>query len=359
MAQFRETVYQESAPRVGADEGVLYGVKVLGENSRNKRRYAPQGMREAIALYNGAKSYIDHPGADRLSEDRKFSDWAGVFQNARYEEGRGIFADLHLRKTGEHFEGILEAAQKFPTAVGFSHVAEGESRVDGDTEIVESIREVFSVDLVTDPATTAGFFESRRKPKTLKTAIESLPDGTVRKRLIEMADLGQLDGSLPMDGDDKPTDPLTQMGGLVKELIRMLGETLKALAAKQDAPPPVPPAAPHEALEDDMAQETKEQDKAAFESLKKEHAAIMAERDKLLQENAALQAKVLLLESGREASAVRVKALAEAAEADRAALLESWPQLEAGERPLRSPAAISESAASPARVRERFAALLK
>ena len=70
--------------------------------------------------------------------------------------------------------------------------------------------------------------------------------------------------------------------------------------------------------------------KAAFESLQRE--------------NAELKARTLLLESGREATDIRIKALSrETDEKGRKELLESWPALEEGERPVRSPAALLES----------------
>lgn len=329
MAKFSETVFQSSAPRVDADAGVLYGVKLIGLESRNNRRYKSEGLSSAVSLYEGRKIYVDHPDPSNAG-DRSLRDWAGTIQKARFEPD-GIYGDVKLRKAGEYFEGIIEAATEFPKDVGFSHVAEGNSHFEGDTEIVESIREVFSVDLVTDPATTAGFFESHRKPKprTVKAAIESLPDSPTRTKLIEMVGSGQIPGDLSIDAD-APIDPVSHMAVIINELIKQLGEALNALAMKKDAPPPVPAAPP--APEEDMAeQDKKQQDEkaAAFESLQRE--------------NAELKAKSLLLESGREASQARIKALAGAAEADQKELLESWPVLAEGERPARSPAALVES----------------
>lgn len=324
MANLRETVYLESAPSVDAEAGVLRGVKLLGMESRNKRRYKREGMQKAVSLYEGLKIYVDHPKRDDVGAERKMKDWAGVITKARFESD-GIYGDVKLRKESEHFRGIIEAATEFPKAVGFSHVADGDSDYEGDTEIVESIRKVFSVDLVTDPATTSGFFESTR-PKTVKLLVESLPDGPARKRLVEMMGAGLLDGGMPMD--DQPADPLAS---LCQELIRMLGDTLKALASKEPVTvtPPAPPAP-----EDEMDKEKE----AAFESLQKEHAELKESAGKLTSENAELKAKALLLESGREATPVRVKALAAADEADHKALLESWPLLEGSiERPDRSP----------------------
>jgi hypothetical protein len=352
MAKLNETVYLESAASVDAEAGVLRGVKLLGMESRNRRRYKREGMVSAVPLYEGLKIYVDHPKRSDGDGDRSMKDWAGIITKARFESD-GIYGDVKLRKESEHFRGIIEAATDFPTAVGFSHVADGESDWEGETEIVESIRKVFSVDLVTDPATTGGFFESTSKPKkrTVKSAVESLPEGPIRKRLVEMVDAGYIDGSLTMDGDDKPTDPLTQMSAIVNELIAMLGETMKALAMKKDTPAPAPVVVPE-----------KTNDEApTMESLQKENAALKEANAKLLTENSELVAKAMLLESGREASPIRVKSLASAAEADRKELLESWDAAGDGERPARSPALIESGVtdASPERIKETFAAMAR
>lgn len=353
MARIVETVFPENAPRVDAEAGVLYGVKLLGEVSKNGRRYKPEAMKAAVPKYEGLKSYVDHPEQKNLSEDRKFKDWSGVFRNVRYESGKGIFADQHLLKTGDYFEGIVEAAQKFPTSVGYSHVADGQSRMEGAEEIIESITDVFSVDLVTDPATTAGFFESKRKTQTVKHAIESLPEGTQKKRLMEMIDAGYIDGGMSM-GEEKSDDPHTQMFSVVNKVVDALVKMVADLtAAKAAIEAPVPaPAIPPPPIEDDAMSDTetetdpfapaddntgddptKKLDPKAFESLRRE--------------NAQLKARTLLLESGRDATPARIKALANVAdEAERTELLESWPQLEAAERPVRSPALVESTVAA-------------
>jgi hypothetical protein len=362
--KFTETTYQESIERVDAEQGILYGVKVLGENSRNKRKYVAKGMKDAAGKYEGVKSYVDHPERERIAEDRKFSAWSGVFRNPRYVEGKGIFADLHLRQKGEHFEGIIEAAQKFPTAVGFSHVAEGESHLDGETEIVESIKEVFSVDLVTDPATTAGFFESKQ-PHALREAAALLPeDHPVRKQLLEMMDAGYMDGGFNLGGDKEPaaTDPVSQLTSILRDTIAALADSLKALA-KASKPDPVlaapgaeklpgekPPGgetAPEDSEEEDEEMSPEDKEKiAAFESTKRE--------------NAELKAKTLLLESGREASDIRVKALANCADdKEQRDLLESWPKLEQAGRPARSPAVMESANDFPRDNTKKFAASLR
>jgi len=361
MARILETVYQESAPRV--EGGVIYGAKLIGLSSRNGRRYEGKALEDAAALYEGRKVYIDHPTPENANADRKFNDWAGVIENVKYRQGDGLYGDVVLRQESSYFKGIVEAASnpKFHKNCGFSHVAEGESRLDGETEIIESIKEVFSVDLVTDPASTTGVYESRRKakPKTVKDAVECLPTGATRTKLIEMMDSGYLDGQLSMDTEKEPTDPLTQMSSLVKELIRMLGETLKALAMKKDTPAPAAPAA-NPADTDPFADPTTGVDDDTQATPEDEAKKKPSPFESLQRENAELKAKTLLLESGRQATPARIKALAATADAEQRELLESWPELEPGERPVRSPALIEGGeVATPEHIRERFASLLK
>ncbi len=353
IKHIEETVYPDSPTPVV--DGIIKGAKLLGLNSRNGRRYEGAALEKAKSLYEGRKVYVDHPRRDDQGGDRKFNDFAGVIENVTFRKGDGLYGDVVLRQESSHFKGIVEVASnpKFQKSCGFSHVADGESRLDGDTEIIESIREVFSVDLVTDPATTAGFFESKRTKKTLRSAIESLPTAEpVRKRLIEMADAGMLDGNMPMDDGDEPDsadDDDTPLVAVLKQVIDALTETLRnlSMAANQPAPAPAAPAVHVMAP-------------PAAPAAPPAPAAKPAGMESLQAELAAEKAKNLLLESGREATPVRIKALASVTdEAERTELLESWPVLESadGLRPVRSPAAIEAADASPERIKESFAAL--
>lgn len=367
VAKLLETVYQESIEKVDAQNGVLYGVKLLGENSRNKRRYSKEAMKRAVSKYDEVNSYVDHPDRERLSEDRKFQAWSGVFRSPRYVEGKGIFADLHLRQKGAYFEGIIEAAQKFPTALGFSHIAEGESTLDGETEIIESIREVFSVDLVMDPATTAGIFESRQHDH-LREAVEALPEYEGRELLVEILDNSYMRDGMGF-GADKPTDPVGQLTALVGQLTAALADALKSIAKANSSaskPAPTPPGNPNQPP-GNPSSPGKEAD--PFEDQPAEEEEDMSDDDKqklanyesLERTNRELQAKNLLLESGRQATTVRVKALANCeSEGERTELLESWPKTETTSRPARSPALVeSEEEDFPRNNTEKFASLLR
>lgn len=351
MSKILETTYQESSPRVDAETGIIYGVKLLGENSKNKRRYARKAMREAVSLYEGRKSYVNHPDRERAAEDRKFQDWTGNFRNVTYKEGKGIFADQHLLKASPHFSAIIEAAQKFPNSVGYSHVAEGESRQDGETEIIESIREVFSVDLVTDPATTGGFFESVERDadcgvavrvrELFTEAVAVIPESAERKQLTEMMDAGYLDGGFGQgNAKEQNTDPMSQVVAMLQTLVAAIADMGKA-SVKASKPDPVAPPAPGGAPGTPPADPAASGEGTEEEDMTEEDKQKVEAFESLTRENAELKAKTALIESGRDPSAARVKALANcASEEESKELLESWPRIEETSRPPRSPALV-------------------
>lgn len=139
--------------------GWLRGVKLVGGTSRNGRRYPGDTLSSAVELYRGKKVYVDHPKPSDFEADRSVRDWVGTIHNPRFEAG-AIYGDVLLRKASPMFEEIVEMAELHSSALGFSHVADGDSHHDGGIEVIDRIKAVYSVDLVTEPATTSGLFES-------------------------------------------------------------------------------------------------------------------------------------------------------------------------------------------------------
>lgn len=337
MKELRETVYLDAAPDVDPEAGVIRGVKLLGENSRNGRRYTPDAMRNATALYEGRKLYINHPKRNEVHEDRGFESWAGVYKNVHYREGQGLFGDAHLRQKCEYFEGIIEAAQKFPTDVGLSHVANGDSRTERGVEIVESITEVFSVDLVTDPATTNGFFESRNPTmakKTVKQIIESAPESSASRKLLMEMEGDMMPPDMPVEVSSEMTADEQIDAAFAAAVTAIVGDSSLDTAAKKKKLNALLGAQEkaHESGNDPEPSEQEEGDPPTEPT---------EESRKLARKVAMLEAKTMLLESGRDASEIRIKALAACDESDRKSLLESWPAKQSGgsgsSRPASSP----------------------
>lgn len=177
---------QASPGAIDRTAGVIRGVKIVGRTSRNGRDYS-RALRGATGKYEGARVFIGHPKRADLNEDRPFSDWAGVLSNV-HERTDGLYGDVTLRKEGRAYREILEAAERFPGHFGLSHVADTKSsgRKVAGFEQIESITEVFSVDIVCEPATTNGLFESAAPIKTVREReLEQRVCESLERRLAE------------------------------------------------------------------------------------------------------------------------------------------------------------------------------
>lgn len=148
------------------DNPIVPGVKVLGIESKNGRRYPLEVMKNALEKYEGAIVNIDHPAG---SEPRSYEDRFGRLTNARMESD-GIYADLAYNPKHPLAEGFQWWVKNDPKAIGLSHNAQAKTKMneqDGVEEI-EEIVAVDSVDLVAEPATTAGLLEAVMNKKTIE-----------------------------------------------------------------------------------------------------------------------------------------------------------------------------------------------
>lgn len=153
--------------RVDKESGVVYGVKLNSNHSKNKRFYSDAVLERATSLYEGAKTFINHEddgGGFFGSGPRKVQSVMGRLKNVKFSPG-GHRAEWHVLPT---WRGVLEDIKFDPSIFGFSHnvVAERTGADDEDgNEIVAMIHEVISVDLVAEPATTRGMFEATKRIK--------------------------------------------------------------------------------------------------------------------------------------------------------------------------------------------------
>jgi len=158
--------------RVEAERGIIRGVKLLGLESRNGRRYRPTALREAAALYEGAKVNVNHPkGSPQAARD--YQDRLGSIRNLRADSG-GLFGDLHFNPKHALAEQLAWDAANAPENVGFSHNVEARTSRSGGRTVVEAILKVHSVDLVADPATTRSLYESAASAAQVETQLTGL-----------------------------------------------------------------------------------------------------------------------------------------------------------------------------------------
>lgn len=146
------------SPRVDRRNGRIFGVKVLGLESRNGRTYRPEAIAAAAPLYENVKVNVNHPKTPP-HEARDYQDRLGCLRNVR-ATADGLFGDLYFNPHHPLADQLAWDAEHAPENVGLSHNVQARTRRQGNQVVVESIECVTSVDLVADPATTLGLYES-------------------------------------------------------------------------------------------------------------------------------------------------------------------------------------------------------
>lgn len=148
-------------PTVDREHNVIKNVKLVGMASPSHgRRYTDNALSGAVHLFEGARVNIDHwkdSTADRPLEHR-----FGVIREARHVPNDGNYGNLHYNPKHVLAEQILWAAEHMPETFGMSQHAFGTGRMDNGIQVVESFTSVKSVDLVADPATNRGLFDSEK-----------------------------------------------------------------------------------------------------------------------------------------------------------------------------------------------------
>ena len=352
---------------IDREAGVIRGVKIIGHESRNRRNYDDRALSEAIPLYENAKVYIDHPG--KGAGDRSMKDRWGVLKNVR-KESSGLYGDLHYLKSHKLTEQILEAAERFPDTFGLSHNASGDERKINGKNTVVAIESVYSVDLVGDPATNKGLFESTTMKKTVKQICEShaskVEFAKVLQEMYGEDKLAEMDGYDPSAIEvpvEESMDAASEVDEAFKQIfLSILSDTsldsnaklsklriiMKAQSTVNDAVGETKTMSSEMPMEDDMEDDMEMDNSEMEESIKK----LTDESNSLKEELLLLKTKVacekLLRESNREVSDVRIAALVAVKESDRRPLVESWATIGASDRkrPSASPSRFTESAST-------------
>ena len=369
MQYLRES--QKGFERVDRESGVIHGVKVLGPKSRNGRIYDDEAIRRAMPMYENAVVNLNHqrfkPGeapADRPIQDR----W-GVLKNVRYFEG-SLFADLHYIKSHPMTEQLIEAAERFPDTFGLSHDAAGDERVvDGERRVVE-VYDVRSVDVVADPATNDGLFESHQRGKAMKSIRQfvegynpkSKQDMAVKECIAEGMDEYPDVGAMPMeegqmqeeDGGVKAAFKAVMMRILDDETLDTAGKLSKLKSIMMAADKAMEAIGGEEASmlpdseggmggemdaadeEETIGQMTMEESvKKRIRELKNKNTALTEQLDRE-------RCRMQLLESNADVTEVRLKALMAVDAKDRPELLKTFAGKQ-GKRPERSGSILKES----------------
>ena len=171
---FHEFSAGEASPMTNdSDSGLISGVKILGLTSRNGRIYPPEVLREAAPLYEGAKVNVNHVAKEVARLPRDYRDRIGTVSNVVFKENSGLFADFHYNPNHAQAKQLLWDAHNAPGNVGFSHCVEAVFHQENDLSVIDKIVRVISVDLVADPATTNGLFESEEAQESCELEVRS------------------------------------------------------------------------------------------------------------------------------------------------------------------------------------------
>jgi hypothetical protein len=229
--------------RVDAAEGVIYGAKILGKESRNKRRYPADVVKRRHKVYEGAQCYANHDYAQlKTGKARPLQDWGGVLRDVEERHGEA-FGDLHCLKETPAGRIILEAAQRCPDRFGLSpmHLIESEKGADG-VEVVSDILECWSVDAVTRPATTRTLFEEEQSmaDDAMAPAAAAPAATTAAPGLLDA--FAALAAAIVADADLDDTERGDAVKKLMKFKADLLGGGEEEAPAEGEAPAEAAPA---------------------------------------------------------------------------------------------------------------------
>ena len=178
---------------VDRDAGIIRGVSLLSPVSKNGRKYSEASINDAKSLYENTRYYVDHPTISETKDRmgvRSVRDLAGMISNVRsegtYPEIK-VRGDIQLLKGTPITESILSIAEQMPMMAGNSHrvMASVKRGADG-IDMVDRIERVMGMELVTDPATTQGLFESVVNPDDLKTEDEPMTLAELKEKHPEI-----------------------------------------------------------------------------------------------------------------------------------------------------------------------------
>lgn len=197
-SDLQEITAQTASLNIDAEKGVIRNVKILGSESNNKRRYLPEALKQAVTIYEGMKVNVNHGQAP--GQRRDLEDLIGVLRNVHIQED-GVFGDLHFNPKHRFADQLLWSAENDSANIGLSHDATCRHSREGGVMIIQEITDVKSCDLVGQPATTCGLFESK-EPKTMRKTILQIAQATKGtyggSRLIKLCEQDEVVGEVPI-----------------------------------------------------------------------------------------------------------------------------------------------------------------
>jgi len=260
--KFRATKFIEATARDNKQNGFVFKTVLLQEGMGNLRDaywYSLEALESSIPVFEGKKIYADHPSVDDEDNrpERSVKDILGHFENVQVEEdedGRHMLTADVVVLPEQHFDwarGLmkhsLEYSEKYPDKefVGLSINASGASEPTSikdfisendlprttltklmkameegveEINIVKSIENAVSVDLVTEPGAGGKILKLIEEEKMSKGKTKEAAKKTIKKSLTEAEDeVKKADGE---DGGDEGHDDEGKDKELIKSMIK-------------------------------------------------------------------------------------------------------------------------------------------
>jgi len=246
--------FAASTGAIDTEAGVIRGVSLitkgpaLGHGVMIDDKTLEQVKTAAEQYAGGLKVKLDHSSGA--------GDIIGYIDTLRID-GEKLLGDMHLLQNSPHRAYILEIAQRIPDTFGLSIAFSGPSEKSSDKlTTLQRCSEIYSVDLVSEPAANpSGFFA--RKLKQLQTGEIEQPEakieielpmnddmkkaieGMIQSAMMGMSDkIAKLESMLP-PVEDKPAAMSAQ-----NEVVQLAANTAALAAVKEFAKSFGAPAAP-------------------------------------------------------------------------------------------------------------------
>jgi hypothetical protein len=159
--------------KIDSSKGIIFGVSVItvgeaeGHELMIDTKTLEQVKTQAETFSDGLKVRMNHPDNGQAT----IQSIVGSLKNFRIE-GKSVRADLHLLKSDENFDKIIELAETQPENFGLSIVFSGKAETEDDVKLARCT-EIYACDLVDTPAANpTGLFSKKdtSMSKTIKYA---------------------------------------------------------------------------------------------------------------------------------------------------------------------------------------------
>ena len=244
--------FSTAAGQIDRAAGIIRGVSLisegpaLGHGVQVDAKTIEQVKAAAAQYEGGLKVKLDHSGGA--------GDIIGYVSNLRID-GSKLLGDLNLLENSPHRDYVLEIAEKIPDTFGLSIAFSGPSELGADKKtVLQRCSEIYSVDLVSEPAANDGLFSRIMKKfndaSGVSIEIEPNPEmnDDMKKAVAEMIQsammaygdrLSKLESMLP-----KPEEKPAAMAAKQEDAVQLAAKEAASAALKEFAKTIGAPAAP-------------------------------------------------------------------------------------------------------------------